>query len=58
MQPQLPLYQTNPQRLIGVLQQWQLLLAPLGDALTARAPGRCPGRDAGSATDVRANYTA
>lgn len=28
----LPLYQTNPQRLIGVLQQWQMLLAPLHDA--------------------------
>ena len=32
-----PSYQTNAQRLIGVLQQWQMLLAPLGDAPTARA---------------------
>jgi hypothetical protein len=30
----LPLYQTNAQRLIGVLQQWQTLLAPRRDATT------------------------
>lgn len=35
MQPQSPLYQTDPQCVIGVLQQWQVLLAPLRDAPTA-----------------------
>ena len=32
-----PLYQTNAQRLIGVLQQWQTLLAPCHDATTVMA---------------------
>lgn len=32
-----PLYQTNAQRMIGVLQQWQTLLAPCRDATTVMA---------------------
>ncbi len=34
MQSQSPLYETDPQCVIGVLQQWQVLLAPLRDAPT------------------------
>jgi len=34
MQSQSPLYQADPQCVIGILQQWQVLLAPLRDAPT------------------------